>query len=69
MQHIVVFFASAQLAETKVAGVPAVARALREATIAAKLLHGQPTVSLFLCEGQLEDRWCLQEISRFAPDW
>ena len=67
MSRIVILFASPATAVVCVAGVPAIARAAREAALAAAEAPGYCEVVLALREGRLDDDWCLDEIARLAP--
>lgn len=67
MPRLIVLFASDQTAAANVAGVPAVARAMREIALAVRNLPQTPEVVVALLEGRLTTTWCHEEISRLAP--
>ena len=67
MPRIILAFTSAQAAATNVAGVPAIARAAREAVLAAQSMPTYCEVVLVLPEGRLDDPWCCTELTRLAP--
>lgn len=68
MPRLIVLFASDQTAAASVAGVPAIARAMREIAMAVRNQPQTPEVVLALLEGRLTTAWCLEEISRLAPE-
>lgn len=67
MSRLIVLFASDQTAAVSVAGVPAVARAMREIAFAVRDLPQIPDVVLAMLEGGSVTTWCHEEISRLAP--
>lgn len=67
MPRIILVFASAATATANVAGLPSIARAAREAAIAARYAPDAYEVVLAVSDGQLDDSWCNAEIARLAP--
>lgn len=67
MNRIVLIFASAKTAATNLAGVPAIARAIREAASAAQSVPKYCEIVLALPDGRLDDSYCKDEIARLAP--
>ncbi len=67
MLRIIVIFASAQTAATRVAGLPAIARAAHSAMTMAQTSSDGATIVLALPEGQLPNSDCHTEIARLLP--
>jgi len=67
MPRILIAFASARTASISVAGIPAVARAVREAWHAVELTGKSVEILLVLPEGRLSDSLSKAEIARLAP--
>lgn len=68
MPRLIILFASDQTAAANVAGVPAIARAMREVALVVRNLPQTPEVVLALLEGRLTTTWCHEEIFRLAPE-
>ena len=67
MLRTIFVFASAKTATANVAGVPAIARVAREATLAASASPECRELLFALPGGRPNDEWCDEEIARLSP--